>query len=111
MIVQLDKMTLYGAESQKDPVIQRLQALGCAHLIDLGLPAADVVAADVSSDAREALKYLRSCPRQLRQVRRPEMFARERLVAEVLLLQGEARDASDRRDELQKHSILLFRIF
>ena len=36
-IVPLDKMTLYGAESQKDAVIEQLQRLGCSHLVDLGL--------------------------------------------------------------------------
>ena len=34
-IVQLEKMTLYGADSQKYLVIRQLQELGCAHLIDL----------------------------------------------------------------------------
>lgn len=101
-IVPLDKMTLYGAETQKERVLERLQALGCAHLINLGESRDDYVSDDVSTDAHDALKYLRACPEQLRQVRRTDQFHREVVVANALGLKGEQRRLSDEHDELQK---------
>ena len=80
-IVPLDTMTLYGAASQKERVLDQLQALGCVHLIDLSKSSGDYVSDDVSTDARDALKYLRACPEQLRQVRRADQFSLEPVVS------------------------------
>ena len=101
-IVQLDKMTLYGAEKHQSRVLEQLQELGCVHLVNLGQSDHDDASDDVSTDAREALKYLRACPEQLRQVRRTDQFRREATVVEALRLKSEQRRFSDERDELQK---------
>ena len=101
-IVQLDKMTLYGAEKHRSRVLEQLQELGCAHLVNLGQSEHDDTSDDLSNDAREALKYLRACPEQLRQVRRTDQFRREATVVEALRLKSEQRRLSDERDELQK---------
>ena len=100
-IVQIDKMTLYGAESQKDTVVDRLQALGCVHLVDLGSANDDRAVGDELSDTRDALKYLRACPEKRRQVRRSENFDRQQVVADALILQRGEQEAGDERDELQ----------
>ena len=102
-IVPLDKMTLYGAESRKEAVIERLQELGCAHLVDLGSGSDDALR-ELSHAPHDALKFLRACPEQLRQVRRVDEFDREEIVADALRLQRALRDLNDERDEL-KNSI------
>ena len=101
-IVQLEKMTLYGSDSQKESVIDRLQELGCAHLVDLGPPSEAYGATSGSDDPRDALKFLCDCPEQRRQIRRCDNFDREQVVAEALRLQRDGRELSDERDELQK---------
>ena len=99
-IVQLDKVTFFGAEAQKRDVIRRLQELGCAHLIELR--PADGLHLEVASDAREALKYLRGCPEQTRQVRRADDFDRDGIVDQALRLRDERRELRDTRDQLRQ---------
>ena len=106
-IVQLDKMTLYGAESQKQSVISRLQRLGCAHLVDLATGGEGIAASDSSTDTRDALRYLRACPQQLRQVARKDKFDRRQIVQEVLELQRDADQLHDERDDLRTAMINL----
>ena len=101
-IVPLNKMTLYGAESRRQVVIERLQDLGCVHLVDLGHdPSGDTVT-DASRETREALQYLRACPEQLWKVRRRDGFDRAKVVAEALHLRNQGQERRDERDELQK---------
>lgn len=101
-IVQLDKMTLYGAESHRDTVVQRLQALGCAHLVSLGSAEDDHAEGEVSSDVRDAYRFLIDSPQQRRQVRRADQFDREQVVADALRLQDKAQELRDERDDLQQ---------
>ena len=101
-IVPLDKMTLYGAQKQQAQVLERLQRLGCAHLVNLGESGVDRTAVDVSHDARDALKYLRACRDQLRQVRRREPFDCEAIVKDALRIRVEQRTLTDEYDELRK---------
>ena len=101
-IVQLDKLTLYGAESHQEVVIQRLQALGSAHLLNLTSGSGELVAGDLSAEARDALKFLRACSEQRRQVRRRDEFDREQVVEDALNIQRALQDRSDERDALEK---------
>lgn len=100
-IVQLDKMTLYGAESQKESVINQLQRLGCAHLVNLATGGADFTTSDSSEDTRDALRYLRDCPQQLRQVARQERFDRSQIVKETLELQRDSNRLTEECDGLR----------
>lgn len=101
-IVQLDKMTLYGAESQKSAVIDKLQELGCVHLVDLVAPAEDFAQNDDAGDTREALNLLRAFPERWRQVRRKDDFDRRQVVADVLRLRRETESLNDKREQLQQ---------
>ncbi|MEM9656924.1 MAG: V-type ATP synthase subunit I [Planctomycetota bacterium] len=101
-IVELDKITLFGAESRKQAVFERLQELGCVHLVDLSPPTEEYAVAESSNEARDALKYLRACPQRLRQVQRSERFQRDLVVRRALQLRDEERDLKDERDELKK---------
>ena len=101
-IIQLDKMTLYGAESQKADVIARLQAIGCAHLVNIGKNGEEFTHDDAAADARDALKFLRSCPEPMRPVRGRGRFDRDQVVTTALRLRDDERDLTDERDELQR---------
>ena len=101
-IVPLVKVTFYGAATQQPAVIERLQELGCLHLIDMGRSAGAGDRGDVSHSAREALRFLRSCPQQLRQIRRLHDFDRERVVDESLAIARRQQELRDERDELQQ---------
>ena len=100
-IVSLDKMTLYGPTSRRDAVIERLQSFGCAHLVELGRSTADTAIGERAADAREALKFLRACPQQLRQVQRPSRFDRAQVTASALELRREQHALQEERDELE----------
>ena len=100
-IVPLNKITLYGAESQKETVIERLQDLGCVHIVPL-VETPPEMAQDVAVGAREALKFLRQCPEQRRQVRRPDTFDRQRVVDQALQIKRSIDELDDERDDLRK---------
>ena len=100
-IVQLDKMTLYGAESQKESVIERLQDLGCVHLVNLSMNGEGLTRGNSLKETRDALRYLLDCPEQHRQVVRKEGFNRSKIVAQVQDLQRDSNRLSDERDDLR----------
>ena len=100
-IVKLNKMTLYGSDTHKDEVIGRLQELGCVHLVNLGDGASDIGSCDASSDARDALNYLKGCTEQRRQVRRRQVFDREQVVADTLKIKRHEQDLLEEREELE----------
>ena len=84
-IVSLSKVTIYGAQSQKDDAIRRLQELGCVHLVNLGESDIDREHA-VAVEARAALAYLRACPKPLEQVVSTQAFELEKIVDDALAL-------------------------
>ena len=62
-IAKLRKVTIYGAAQQRDEVLDRLQQMGCLHLIDLsGVAERTLPEHEYRSQVHEALKYLRSAP-------------------------------------------------
>lgn len=101
-IVELNKITLYGAVSRKASVIDRLQDLGCVHLVSLAESRDDTSESLSSTDAHQALRYLDSCAKRRRQVRRIKKFNYREVVAETLALANGERDLGDERDELNK---------
>jgi V/A-type H+/Na+-transporting ATPase subunit I len=102
-IVPLAKVTMYGAASQKDAVLDGLQSLGCVHLVDLEAVERPVEATEyISTEAREALAYLQSCPMQRRPVRAPERFDFEQVQAQALEIQRRERELNDERDQLRR---------
>jgi V/A-type H+-transporting ATPase subunit I len=100
-IVELDKVTLYGAASQKAEIIDRLQDLGCVHLVILSAGEGVAAPGGVSADCHRAVTYLKSCPEQRRQVRRPEQFDREKVVSDALETERRERELVDERDDLR----------
>jgi V/A-type H+-transporting ATPase subunit I len=101
----LVKVTLYGPAEAKDQVLDELQRLGCAHLIELAPASGDRLGESaLSDDARRALKYLRSSPIQRRPSSDLDEFRRTDSVAGALDLQQAQEALEDERDDLRRHA-------
>ena len=100
-IVPLDKLTVYGPNHCKHAVLDGLQQLGCMHLIHLpdGRPQQPKL---VSREAREALRYLDTCPIQRRQARPSEQYDRDELIGDVLKARHRREELGAELDLLQK---------
>ena len=84
-IVPVAKVTLYGTADQKHTVLDGLQALGCLHLLDLNESDTDVPQRQPSSsDAAQALKYLRACPIHRRVMKDDTAFQLDDVVGRAL---------------------------
>lgn len=101
-ILRLKRLTLAGLVGEKRTVLQRLQTLGCLHLLPLvpALNEPERAPPAHALDALKALRYLRDLPDKRRQVRTDSTFDTERTVQRVLDNQQRLREASDRRDAL-----------
>jgi len=107
-IVPLAKVTLYGPTESKGSVLDGLQRLGCAHLMNLtpgtgeGRPQKGY-----SEEAYQALKYLRSSPIQRRQSLDDADFDYAQVDRKALELRRRQRSLEDERDELRRRERLL----
>lgn len=102
-IVPLVKATVYGHQNDKAPVLTDLQEMGCMHVIPL--QSVGDVRHDEGSylQAREALKFLQSCPQKRRQVRDAVSFDEVvSIVNETLALQRRLQELEDERDFLHR---------
>ena len=105
-IERLKRMSLVGGSGQKAAVLDRLQALGCVHLVPLVPPPAEPEKRlpARAEDARRALRYLLEEPQKRRQVRADEAFHIGPTVQQVLENQDRLRAALDRRDALAQRA-------
>lgn len=108
-ILTLNRLTLAGLAREKDAVLERLQALGCLHLLPLGPAPAEPERTPPAHavEALKALRYLRDLPEKRRQVRTDPAFDIDRTIQTVLDNQQRLRDVSDRRDALRQRLIEL----
>jgi V/A-type H+-transporting ATPase subunit I len=105
-IVPVAKVTLYGTADQKHTVLDGLQALGCLHLLDLNDSHNDQPQRQPSSsDAAQALKYLRACPIHRRVMKDDTAFQLDDVVGRVLSVRQQREQLQTERDEL-KHAIV-----
>ena len=101
-IERLKRLSLVGSAQHKRRVLDRLQALGCAHLVPLA-PAPqepEKLPPEHAEDARTALRYLLDEPQKRRQVRSDEDFDIAATVQQVLDNKDRMRATLDRRDAL-----------
>jgi V/A-type H+-transporting ATPase subunit I len=102
-IVPVSKITLCGITDDKEAVLDDLQRLGCAHLESLNpRKGEDRPNPGYSVNAHKALKYLRTCPTERRQVRNPEGFDFAAVEREALEIQVREQELQDERDFLLK---------
>ncbi len=99
-IVALRKLTLVGLIQEKGQVLDRLQSLGCMHLLPLQAAPREIeeMPPEHAANARKALRYLMDVPEKRHQIRHAEHFNMDTAVFAVLANQLRARDVSDRRD-------------
>jgi V/A-type H+-transporting ATPase subunit I len=98
MIVPLIKVTVYGQLKDKVQVLTHLQDMGLLHLIPLTLREEGQQEMGPSSELREALKFLLSCPMRRKQVMNPADFEAIRLEGEALRLKYRIQTLTDERD-------------
>jgi V/A-type H+-transporting ATPase subunit I len=97
-IAALQKVTFYGSARDKQRAIAGLQDLGCVHLLPLSHPDTDTVEGLPSGAAREALRFLETCPGQLKQMHPGADFdpaAVQRAALDVKQRMAELRDEID----------------
>jgi len=99
-IVSLVKVTFYGHNDDRQRVLSDLQGFGCLHLIPLAPVKETLTTGGPSSRSREALRFLRSCPNQRRQVRHPQKFDVRAIEAQTLALLDRSQDLETERDFL-----------
>jgi V/A-type H+-transporting ATPase subunit I len=102
MIVPLIKVTVLGFLQDKGNVLADLQDMGCLHLIPLQ-PKEDLYReVGPTSEAREALKFLQSCPQKRRPVRDPTKFDAVSVERQALDLRNRIQQLADERDFLRR---------
>lgn len=101
-IEALKRISLVGLARQKTQVLDRLQALGCLHLVPL-TPAPkepETVPPEHAVDAAKALRHLQEEPQKRRQVRTDSGFDMAGTVRRVLQNKDRLRQTEDLRDAL-----------
>ncbi len=73
-IVKLKKMTAYGHTDNKDEILNDFQNMGCLHLIPLNIQEDLLHNVGPTSESRDALKFLTSCPQRLQQMENSAVF-------------------------------------
>ncbi|MCR4414192.1 MAG: ATPase V, partial [Thermoguttaceae bacterium] len=99
-IVPLERVTFVGLSCEKDRLLDNLHARGCLELIPLGSDAEGTADGGPSSAAREALKFLLTCPQRRRQVRDDARFDAESVERRALDLQKSIQALESERDSL-----------
>jgi len=99
-IVSLEKVTFCGHVDDRQQILTDLQGFGCLHLIALA-PLRDVLSRPgPSSRAREALRFLKSCPNRRRQVTKTIHFDAISIERQTLTIKDRIRSLEDERDYL-----------
>ncbi|WP_058557461.1 V-type ATP synthase subunit I [Thiohalocapsa sp. ML1] len=105
-IERLKRVSLVGSARHKAAVLDRLQALGCAHLLPLAPPseAPETLPPEHAEDARAALRWLLDEPEKRRQVRAEHGFDIAATVRQVLANKDRLRATLDLRDALAQRA-------
>ncbi|EGV29529.1 V-type ATPase 116 kDa subunit [Thiorhodococcus drewsii AZ1] len=103
-ILPLARLTLAGLTQEKHTVLERLQTLGCLHLLPLSPAPKEAERAPPAHavETRKALRYLSDLPDKRRQVRLAPDFDIARTTRTVLDNQQRLRELTDRLDGLRQ---------
>ena len=99
-IIALSKVTVYGHIADKPQVLEDLQDMGCLHLLSLNPDYEVGRRGGPSSEAREALQFLLSCPRRRKQMVLTRDFDPVVVEQEALILKRQIKALEDERDFL-----------
>ncbi|GJQ60787.1 MAG: hypothetical protein D8M57_17190 [Candidatus Scalindua sp. AMX11] len=100
-IVKLKKITVYGHSDNKEKVLNDFQEMGCLHLIPLDIKRDPLHHVGPTSESRDALQFLTSCPQRLQQIENSVIFDAEDVEHEVLKIKQEMEKLEDDRDFLR----------
>lgn len=101
-ITALVKVSLLGHVKNKQQILADLQEIGCLHLIPLTSEGGVGQDQGPSPHAREALKFLLTCPQKRRQIKESKDFDAGSIQKQALALQARLQDLYDERDFLIK---------
>ncbi len=99
-IARLGKVTFYGLLDQKEQALAGLQEMGCVHLLPLRSKSAASEQTGPSPAARNALKYLLSCPERRHQVSDTSKFDAVAVELRALEIQTRTQALRNERDFL-----------
>lgn len=97
-IVKLKKITAYGHSDNKEKILNDFQDMGCMHLIPLNIEEDLLHKAGPTSESREALKFLTSCPQRQQQMEDPAIFDAAEVEHEALEIKRQIEESEDDRD-------------
>ena len=97
-IVKLKKMTAYGHTDNKEEILNDFQNMGCLHLIPLNIQEDLLHNVGPTSESRDALKFLTSCPQRLQQMENSAIFNATDVEHEVLEIKSQIEELEDDRD-------------
>ncbi len=97
-IVKLKKMTAYGHTDDKEKILNDFQDMGCLHLIPLNIKDDLLHNVGPTSESRDALKFLTSCPQRLQQMESPVIFDAANVEHEALEIKRQIEELEDDRD-------------
>jgi len=101
-IVNMQKVTFIGMTADRDRLLADLQTMGCVQIIPLASASSAVSEVAPSAGAREALKFLQSCPQRRRQVLDTQRFDPVAVEQRTLEVRNRLNDLKDERDFLIK---------
>ncbi len=100
-ILPLRRVTVIGPIAAKRDALDKLQELGCVHLIARTTAGTgDAHGGGESAQAREALRFLEDCPTQRHQAWETVSFDMAQTVARALAVKRRLRELEDRREFL-----------
>ncbi|KTC75960.1 V-type ATP synthase subunit I [Legionella birminghamensis] len=102
-IVSFKKLTVLASNRNKNQVIDKLQALGCMHLISLkpqDKSALTRISTSLLEEINSALRYLKDSPEQGRQRLQWKQFNPDEIVKCILSNQKQMKEYVDKRDFL-----------
>ncbi len=100
-IVTLKRVTAYGHTEIKEKVLCDFQEMGCLHLIPLDIKEDPLHNVGPTSESRDALKFLTSCPQRQQQIENSVIFDAAVVEHEVLKIKQEIEKLEDDRDFLR----------
>lgn len=102
-LVPLERVTLAGMTDDKSQLLDDLQIRGCLELIPFSPNEKLLASPNLSSQSREALKFLLACPQRRRQLSEHPQFDAESVERASLDLLQRIQSLEEERDDLLLH--------
>lgn len=101
-IQQLKKMTIFAPVKEKLQILEEIQTIGCLHIIPLTIHEDILEKNHPVAQIKEALKYLQSCQKKLRQIKEISAFDAAAVERQILQNKQQMEQLQDERDIIKK---------